>query len=653
MEVPIEKVSFYASDGASVVKSNRLGLAGLLRRNNKSLASVHCLAHREALGMKDAVEGSSWAQWFDEWLHELLNTFARSTKKNDLLRKLQEKLGVAKLQVLKLAVTRWLSRGNCVQRIYDIYVSLVALFKDLPTKQAVYSTLLSYKFVGTLALMLDILRLANTLNTIFQHTHVPIKTSMEAVEKFITDVEYLYLGDEIIAPTWKELQRQRGGSTGSFQWRVKAGGPPVEGISFSQSVHDELLASAKEFAQLVVNEMKQRFPTDTIIHKLAIFDWRSLPKTLEDVSSEGFGLDSVAELIEHYNDVKESAGNRLDFVTASVRRRVHLDWATLVRSLFEARQKFDEEESKRTDATEAQRRKRQEAAMDDFYAGVLKCSSYGAEIKFLICCFLCVVLSSVVCETGFSLLKQIKTKARNRLLVVTVDALMCVASLTKLLTQELAGIFMSLADLVERAYDVWDDGTRCAARSHPGVAHKRRASDSVVTMLDTYDALQWESKDCDDDDAEIIGAFSSDDEADGEDSEKGAADDADDDSAGEVSLSAETLDLLKSHGKCKSIRRGWKIVSKDEAAELIQAVDGKKKQRPWKLLHLWDKYGWREGTVLRRFPSTHSLKLPFQCRYPGAFPIGGVAAHGLNIDQYGAGGLTDDHHEIWVLIKKK
>ena len=53
--------------------------------------------------------------------------------------------------------------------------------------------------------------------------------------------------------------------------------------------------------------------------------------------------------------------------------------------------------------------------MDDFYAGVLKCSSYGTEIKFLICCFLCVVLSSVVCETGFSLLKQIKMKARNTL----------------------------------------------------------------------------------------------------------------------------------------------------------------------------------------------------------------------------------------------
>ena len=81
-----------------------------------------------------------------------------------------------------------------------------------------------------------------------------------------------------------------------------------------------------------------------------------------------------------------------------------------------------------------------------------------------------------------------------------------------------------------------------------------------------------------------------------------------------------------------------------EALGMKDAVEGSSR----------DQYGWREGTVLRRFSSTHSLKLPFQCLYPGALnPIGGVAAHGLNFDQYGGGGLTDDHHEIWVLIKKK
>jgi hypothetical protein len=34
-------------------------------------------------------------------------------------------------------------------------------------------------------------------------------------------------------------------------------------------------------AQFVADEMKRRFPTDSIIHALAVFDWRSLPS--EDV----------------------------------------------------------------------------------------------------------------------------------------------------------------------------------------------------------------------------------------------------------------------------------------------------------------------------------------------------------------------------------
>jgi len=71
MDVPIEKIFFYASDGASVISSDRGGLAGLLRAKSAVLTTTHCLVHREALGMKDTVEQSEWAQWFDEWLHDL------------------------------------------------------------------------------------------------------------------------------------------------------------------------------------------------------------------------------------------------------------------------------------------------------------------------------------------------------------------------------------------------------------------------------------------------------------------------------------------------------------------------------------------------------------------------------------------------------
>ena len=109
--------------------------------------------------------------------------------------------------------------------------------------------------------------------------------------------------------------------------------------------------------------------------------------------------------------------------------------------------------------------------------------------------FNCVVLSSVVCETGFSVLKQIRT-TRNKLL--RGDAR---RAYDRLLMQILPHLFMSLDELVEHACDVWDDGTRCAVRSHPGIAHKCRS------MLDAYDDLEWEKQDNIGSDAEVIGSF--------------------------------------------------------------------------------------------------------------------------------------------------
>ena len=42
MDVPIEKIFFYASDGASVVSSDGGGPAGLLRAKSAVLTSTHC-----------------------------------------------------------------------------------------------------------------------------------------------------------------------------------------------------------------------------------------------------------------------------------------------------------------------------------------------------------------------------------------------------------------------------------------------------------------------------------------------------------------------------------------------------------------------------------------------------------------------------------
>ena len=111
-------------------------------------------------------------------------------------------------------------------------------------------------------------------------------------------------------------------------------------------------------------------------------------------------------------------GTPLQWGKPSQTCRIQLDWEDCRSRLFEARQKFKEEEDKRADRsarTKAQKRERQAAAMDEFYADCLKSDRYCAEFKLLLCCFNCVVLSSVVCETGFSVLKQIRTTAPNKL----------------------------------------------------------------------------------------------------------------------------------------------------------------------------------------------------------------------------------------------
>ena len=79
MKVPFSKVYSFASDGASVVSSEDRGVAGLLAKFvNAYVLSIHCIAHRQALVMKDAVKESTWAEWFDATLSQIINFFSHS-----------------------------------------------------------------------------------------------------------------------------------------------------------------------------------------------------------------------------------------------------------------------------------------------------------------------------------------------------------------------------------------------------------------------------------------------------------------------------------------------------------------------------------------------------------------------------------------------
>ncbi len=76
---------------------------------------MHCLSHhsRVTAALKDSIEKSEWALWCDEIMHDIINPFARSSKRSKELEKVQEEMELVKLgrvaATLRLVITRWLS----------------------------------------------------------------------------------------------------------------------------------------------------------------------------------------------------------------------------------------------------------------------------------------------------------------------------------------------------------------------------------------------------------------------------------------------------------------------------------------------------------------------------------------------------------------
>jgi hypothetical protein len=103
MNVPIDKLCSFASDGASVVSSQKKGVAGLLaKRSNPCILCMHCIAHKQALMMKDATSFSAFATWFDKSMSETLNFFCRSVKRVQELESFAVQLELIYTRVLQI-----------------------------------------------------------------------------------------------------------------------------------------------------------------------------------------------------------------------------------------------------------------------------------------------------------------------------------------------------------------------------------------------------------------------------------------------------------------------------------------------------------------------------------------------------------------------
>ena len=299
-----------------------------------------------------------------------------------------------------------------------------------------------------------------------------------------------------------------------------------------------------------------------------------------------------------------------------------------------------------------EKRARKYEAMDKFYAKVFSYDAasengpYSAEMQFLICCYLCLVLSSVVCESSFSLMALIKTKSRNQLKMATLDAHMMLAA-NSALTAELSSVCMTEQELVEAALREWQKKPRYPGRSH---CQSRRRSvhyqrESIQDWYEKHDFTQPLVSDSDsDEDETVLGTGGRDEDEDDEADEDGEEAEMEDDAA--------TEELYRRHG-VYDVPRDWEVVPKAEAQELLKDVKATKVYtRRWKIAHLFDD-GWDEGNVYKKVSKGKGVdrRTLYDVNYPSDSKTVPQQLSFTGTNQYGAGGWEAEPREVWVMIR--
>lgn len=98
----VEKMSAIGTDGAAVMLGERNGVAVKFKECNKSIISIHCVAHRLALASGQAADSISYLIKFQEILNKVYKYFQHSAKRTHALKEMQRVLDRAEKKFVQV-----------------------------------------------------------------------------------------------------------------------------------------------------------------------------------------------------------------------------------------------------------------------------------------------------------------------------------------------------------------------------------------------------------------------------------------------------------------------------------------------------------------------------------------------------------------------
>ena len=127
-QIPMEKITSLASDGASVMTGKHNGVGAKLRKDLPHFVQIHCVAHKLALAVGQACRDISLFNEYQVTLKNIYRYFNNSTVRSNELCALQDLLNsdedMRQVTFKEPASFTWLSLEGGVKAISDIYPAL-------------------------------------------------------------------------------------------------------------------------------------------------------------------------------------------------------------------------------------------------------------------------------------------------------------------------------------------------------------------------------------------------------------------------------------------------------------------------------------------------------------------------------------------------
>lgn len=409
MDLPLSKLVALCTDGDSALIGKHNGLGAKLRANVAYLLSVHCAAHKTALALGDTAKGIEALQMLDLVLKDVHNLFGKSAKRQLAWKRYAEKRGVTAFQFPCYNATRWFSRAQCVKVLMKNLPVLIRFLQKKEGKRGwepvekLLPTITDVCFVALLHAVDDVLVPLENFRRYFEKDgNLPHKAQphVEACKKAFTELQGREGAEKFGGSS---LRRFLSNLTTSNVWEVS----PGVNIQLLEPLTEFTLDSVREFLNELVEAATEhldlRFPESDVLNAFMIFD----PQSYRHVRSgnlESFGKAEFKKIVTHFCAAKLE--NRLFDVDEALVDVLSREFTIMKKTLWTAG--LDQHAT-----FESVWR-----GLDDSHRLVLP-----HMLKFVEVCFT-VPMNSARAERGFSEHGIVKTKLRNRLRIVTLDALM-------------------------------------------------------------------------------------------------------------------------------------------------------------------------------------------------------------------------------------